>query len=79
MLDKIGIFNKSFSELANAMQIQGVDENLGTKFRHLINSFSISKKDLENIEEYNKLVSEKGISSQTAWYKTMQSSSSSTI
>lgn len=35
----------------------------------------ITSKDLKNIREYNRLVSEEGVSSQTAWYRTMNTSS----
>lgn len=45
--------------------------------RGLFNSISsaITSKDISNINEYNRLVSVEGVSSQTAWYRTMLSSS----
>lgn len=47
------------------------------RIRGLFNSISpaIASKDISNINEYNRLVSVEGVSSQTAWYKTMLSSS----
>ena len=68
-INKIGIFNKSFADLKNAISANGI--------RGLFNSISpaITSKDLSNINEYNRLVGVEGVSSQTAWYRTMLSSS----
>lgn len=68
-INKIGIFNRSFADLKNVISINGIGG--------LFNSISptITSKDLSNIKEYNRLVSVEGVSSQTAWYRTMLSSS----
>ncbi len=68
-INKIGIFNRSFADLKNAISVNGIGG--------LFNSISpaITSKDLSNIREYNRLVSIEGVSSQTAWYRTMLSSS----
>ena len=76
-INKIGIFNKSFADLKNAISIKSTNGKITNGFNGLLNSFSptISEKDILNIKEYNRLVGEEGVSSQTAWYKTMLSSS----
>lgn len=68
-INKFGIFNRSFADLKNAISANGI--------HGLFNSISptITSKDLSNINEYNRLVSVDGVSSQTAWYRTMLSSS----
>ncbi len=68
-INKLGIFNRSFADLKNAISVNGIGG--------LFNSISptITSKDLSNIKEYNHLVSVEGVSSQTAWYRTMLSSS----
>lgn len=67
---KYGIRNSSFADIANAYNAGGI-KGVGNS----LSSF-ITSKDLSNIKEFNRLVSEEGVSSQTAWYKTMQTSSS---
>lgn len=68
-INKYGIRNSSFSDIANAYNAGGI-KGVGNS----LSSF-ITSKDLSNIKEFNRLVSEEGVSSQTAWYKTMQTSS----
>lgn len=69
-INKYGIGNASYADIANAFKSGGISGATNSAL-----SF-ITSKDLKNIKEYNKLVSEEGVSSQTAWYKTMQTSSS---
>lgn len=66
---KYGIGNQSFADIKNAYSVGGI--------KGAINSLSptATKKDFENVKEYNRLVSEEGVSAQTAWYRTMQTSS----
>lgn len=75
--NKIGIFNRSFADLKNAIMItnsNGVIKNgIGGLFNNL--SSVITTRDLSNIAEYNRLVGVEGVSSQTAWNRTMLSSS----
>jgi cell wall-associated NlpC family hydrolase len=68
--NKYGIRNSSYADIANAYNVGGI-KGVGNS----LSSF-ITSKDLDNIKEFNRLVSEEGVSSQTAWYKTMQTSSS---
>lgn len=68
-INKYGIRNSSFADIANAYNAGGI-KGVGNS----LSSF-ITSKDLSNIKEFNRLVSEEGVSSQTAWYKTMQTSS----
>ena len=69
---KYGIRNSSFADIAKAYNAGGI-KGVGNS----LSSF-ITSKDLSNIKEFNRLVSEEGVSSQTARYKTMQTSSSAT-
>ena len=69
-VNKYGIRNSSYADIANAYNVGGI-KGVGNS----LSSF-ITSKDLGNIKEFNRLVSEEGVSSQTAWYKTMQTSSS---
>ena len=69
-VNKYGIRNSSYADIANAYNVGGI-KGVGNS----LSSF-ITSKDLDNIKEFNRLVSEEGVSSQTAWYKTMQTSSS---
>ena len=68
-INKYGIKNSSYADIINAYKVGGV-----SGIKNSISSF-ITSKDLANIKEYNRLVLEEGVSSQTAWYKTMQTSS----
>lgn len=70
-INKIGIFNKSFADLKNAISANGI--------KGLFNSISpaITSNDISLIKEYNRLVGVEGVSSQSAWYRTMLSSSRS--
>lgn len=68
--NKYGIRNSSYADIANAYNVGGI-KGVGNS----LSSF-ITSKDLDNIKEFNRLVLEEGVSSQTAWYKTMQTSSS---
>lgn len=68
--NKYGIRNSSYADIDNAYNVGGI-KGVGNS----LSSF-ITSKDLDNIKEFNRLVSEEGVSSQTAWYKTMQTSSS---
>lgn len=70
-INKIGIFNRSFADLKNAISANGV--------KGLLNSISpaITSNDISLIKEYNRLVGVEGVSSQSAWYRTMLSSSRS--
>lgn len=68
--NKYGIRNSSYADIANAYNVGGI-KGVGNS----LSSF-ITSKDLDNIKEFNRLISEEGVSSQTAWYKTMQTSSS---
>lgn len=87
-INKIGIFNKSFTELKKAISITHItkDSDKYCKIKYMVtnngvmslfNSLSptITEKDISNIKKYNRLVGEEGVSSQTAWYQTMMSSS----
>lgn len=69
VINRIGICNRSFADLKNAFSSNGVSG----VFNSL--AFTVTEKDISNIKEYNRLVGEEGISLQTAWYKTMMSSS----
>lgn len=69
-VNKYGIRNSSYADIANAYNVGGI-KGVGNS----LSSF-ITSKDLDNIKEFNRLVSEEGVSSQTAWYKTMRTSSS---
>lgn len=68
-INKIGILKKSFAELKTSMSTDGI--------KGFLNSISpkITAKDISFIKEYNRLVGVEGVSSQTAWYRTMMSSS----
>lgn len=70
-INKIGIFNRTFADLKNAISANGI--------KGLFNSISpaITSNDLFLIKEYNRLVGVEGVSSQSAWYRTMLSSSRS--
>lgn len=70
-INKIGIFNRSFADLKNAISANGI--------KGLFNSISpaITSNDISLIKEYNRLVGVEGVSSQSAWYRTMLSSSRS--
>lgn len=70
-INKIGIFNRSFADLKNAISANGI--------KGLFNSISpaITSNDITLIKEYNRLVGVEGVSSQSAWYRTMLSSSRS--
>lgn len=70
-INKIGIFNRSFADLKNAISANGI--------KGLLNSISpaITSNDISLIKEYNRLVGVEGVSSQSAWYRTMLSSSRS--
>ena len=70
-INKIGIFNISFADLKNAISANGI--------KGLLNSISpaITSNDISLIKEYNRLVGVEGVSSQSAWYRTMLSSSRS--
>ena len=76
-INKIGIFNKSFANLKNVISLKTSNGKINNGVRGLFNSisFGITEKDISNIKEYNRLVGEDGVSSQTAWYQTMMSSS----
>ena len=78
-INKIGIANRSFADLINAFKAGSTNGGLKGFFGGLSaakNSLSstITKKDLANIQSYNNLI-DQGVGSQTAWYRTMQSSS----
>jgi len=68
-INKYGIKNSSYADILNAYKFGGIK---GVK--NTLSSF-ITSKDLDNINEFNRLVSEEGVTAQTAWYKTMQTSS----
>lgn len=68
VINKLGIFKRSYADLVNAFKSGGIKGTLNSL------SFGITKTDISNIEKYNSLI-ESGVSSQTAWYKTMQTSS----
>lgn len=70
IINKYGIGNASYADIINAFKSGGANGAVNSTL-----SF-ITSKDLDNIKEYNRLVSEEGVNSQTAWYKTMQTSSS---
>lgn len=76
-INKIGIFSRSFADLKNSISIQSSNGTVSNGISGLFNSVSLSitDKDILNIKEYNRLVGEEGVSSQTAWYRTMTSSS----
>ena len=67
-INKLGVFKRSYADLINAFNNGG--------FKGLSNaiSFFLTKTDIDNIDKYNTLI-KKGVSSQTAWYQTMQTSS----
>lgn len=68
-INKYGIKNSSYADILNAYKAGGIK---GVK--NALSSF-VTSKDLDNINEFNRLVSEEGVTAQTAWYKTMQTSS----
>lgn len=76
--NKIGIANKSFNELLDTFKlgntggVKGFFSGLSAMKNSL--SSTLTKKDLSNIQAYNDLI-DKGVSSQTAWYRTMLTSS----
>ena len=76
-INKIGIFGRSFADLKNSISIKSSNGTVSNGISGLFNSVSpsITDKDILNIKEYNRLVGEEGVSSQTAWYRTMTSSS----
>ena len=55
---KIGIINKSFADLKNALYIKNTNGLINNGISGLINAFSpvITNKDIENIKKYNYLV-----------------------
>lgn len=69
-INKYGIKNSSYADITNTYNVGGI-KGVGNS----LSSF-ITSKDLDNIKEFNRLVSEEGVSSQTVWYKTMHTSSS---
>lgn len=78
-INKVGIANKSFADLVNAFNsgktgkgIKGFISGLSAMKNSL--SSTLTKSDLSNIEAYNSLL-DQGVGAQTAWYRTMQSSS----
>ena len=78
-INKIGIANKSFADLSNAFNFGATGKGLKgfiSGLSAMKNSLSttLTDKDLSNIRAYNDLL-DQGVSSQTAWYRTMQSSS----
>ena len=76
-INKITILNNSLANLKNSITIKNNTGTINYGIRGLLNSLSplMTTKDLANIREYNRLVGEEGVSSQTAWYRTMLSSS----
>ena len=80
-INKIGIANNSFADLANAFNsgrtgkgFKGFVSGLSAMKNSLSNT--LTKADLSNIRAYNDLL-DQGVTAQTAWYRTMQSSSDS--
>ena len=77
-INKVGIANKSFAELLNAFNLgntggfKGFISGLSSVKNSISNT--LTKADISNIQAYNDLI-DKGVSSQTAWYRTMQTSS----
>ena len=73
----MGIFNKSFADISNAISAGRIQGGLKNAVSSGINSLFpfITFKDLNNIKEYNRLVRVEGLSSQTAWNRTMLTSS----
>ena len=65
----MGIFKRSFADISNAISIGGVKGGLNSL------AIGITQQDIANINEYNRLVSVAGLSSQTAWNRTMLASS----
>ena len=83
IIGQLGVLNKSFAEITTTFTNgNGIKETLKSfsqtrsGIKGVLNSFSsgISKLDVKNISQYNKLIQE-GVSSQTAWNRTMLSSS----
>lgn len=78
-INKIGIANKSFADLANAFNFGKTGQGLKgfvSGLSAMKNSLSttLTNTDLSNIRAYNDLL-DQGVTAQTAWYRTMQSSS----
>ena len=75
VINKVSLLNRSFADLSNAYKFSG---GKGNGLKGVFNSLSsvITSKDLDSIKEYNRLVSEEGVSSQTAWNRTMLAASS---
>lgn len=79
--NRIGIANKSFTELINAFKFGRTDSG-GIKdfFRgiqsvgNIFKSGTLSSNDIHSIQKYNDLI-DNCVGSQTAWYKTMQNAS----
>ena len=76
--NSIGIANKSFADLTNAFKFGSANGGLKGGLSAIKNSLSggLTKSDIANIQAYNKEI-ESGTSAQTAWYRTMQTSSKS--
>ena len=75
VINKVSLLNRSFADLSNAYKFSG---GKGNGLKGVLNSLSsvITSKDLDSIKEYNRLVSEEGVSNQTAWNRTMLAASS---
>lgn len=75
-INKIGIANRSFADLVNAFKSGSTNGGLKGGLSAIKNSLSggLTKADIANIQAYNKEI-ENGVSAQTAWYRTMQTSS----
>ena len=75
-LNKIGVAKKSFADLTNAFKFGKSGGGLKGGLSAIKNSLSggLTKTDIANIQAYNKEI-ENGTSAQTAWYRTMQTSS----
>lgn len=66
----MGIFKRSFADISNAVSVGGIRGGFNSM------AMGITQQDIANINEYNRLVGVEGVSSQTAWNRTMLTSSS---
>lgn len=69
-INKMGIFKRSFADISNAVSVGGIRGGFNSM------AIGITQQDIANINEYNRLVGIEGVSSQTAWNRTMLTSSS---
>ena len=77
-INKLAFMKTSIADISNAFRVGSSSGGLfgGLSAVRNVTSSVITKQDLTNLQNYNKLI-DQGCSSQTAWYRTMQTSSAS--